>query len=192
MELAERMRQRDAASAPSQGDRVAYVMVKGVKGSKGYEKSEDPLYVLENNMPIDYDFYLEHQLKQPLIRIFEPILQSGSESTLFSGDHTRNRVQAKMSASTGLGKFAVVQKTCLGCKNILKNKDLVICDNCQPKTKQIYIERKIELNLSEKQYADLWVQCQRCQGSLHQDILCMSRDCPIFYRRIKAKKNLNE
>lgn len=53
VELAERMRQRDEATAPSVGDRVAYVMIKQVKGSKGYEKSEDPLYALQNNLPID-------------------------------------------------------------------------------------------------------------------------------------------
>ena len=46
VELAERMRKRDEATAPTVGDRVAYVMIKGAKGSKGYEKSEDPLYVL--------------------------------------------------------------------------------------------------------------------------------------------------
>ena len=46
VELAERMRKRDEATAPSVGDRVAYVMIKAAKGSKGYEKSEDPLYVL--------------------------------------------------------------------------------------------------------------------------------------------------
>ncbi|KAI7127824.1 DNA polymerase delta catalytic, partial [Hortaea werneckii] len=50
-ELAERMRKRDAGSAPALGDRVAYVMVKGAAGSKGYEKSEDPIFVLENNLP---------------------------------------------------------------------------------------------------------------------------------------------
>ena len=32
VELAERMRQRDAGSAPALGDRVAYVIVKGIKG----------------------------------------------------------------------------------------------------------------------------------------------------------------
>lgn len=32
VELAERMRKRDAGSAPSLGDRVAYVIVKGTKG----------------------------------------------------------------------------------------------------------------------------------------------------------------
>jgi len=40
------MRKRDAASAPNVGDRVAYVIVKGTKNSKLYEKSEDPIWVL--------------------------------------------------------------------------------------------------------------------------------------------------
>jgi DNA polymerase delta subunit 1 len=74
IELAEKMRKRDEATAPSVGDRVAYVMIKATKDARGYEKAEDPLFVLENNLPIDYNHYLEHQIKQPLIRIFEPIL----------------------------------------------------------------------------------------------------------------------
>lgn len=32
VELAERMKTRDAGSAPALGDRVAYVIVKGIKG----------------------------------------------------------------------------------------------------------------------------------------------------------------
>ena len=44
----------------------------------------------------------------------------------------------------------------------------------------------------EADYSNLWTQCQRCQGSLHQDVLCTSRDCPIFYRRRKVQKELNE
>lgn len=32
VELAERMRKRDAGSAPALGDRVAYVIIKGAKG----------------------------------------------------------------------------------------------------------------------------------------------------------------
>ena len=39
----------------------------------------------------------------------------------------------------------------------------------------------------EAAYGALWTQCQRCQGSLHQDVLCTSRDCPIFYRRKKVR-----
>jgi DNA polymerase delta subunit 1 len=34
VELAERMRKRDAATAPSVGDRVPYVIIKAAKGAK--------------------------------------------------------------------------------------------------------------------------------------------------------------
>ena len=67
-------------SAPALGDRVAYVIVKGIKGAAAYEKSEDPLYVLENNIPIDTKYYLENQLSKPLMRIFEPILGEKASS----------------------------------------------------------------------------------------------------------------
>ena len=103
------MKQRDEASAPNVGDRVAYVMIKGVKGSKGFEKSEDPLYVLQNNLPIDYQFYIDHQLKLPLVRIFEPILGDSVERQLFSGDHTRNiYVPPGGGQKKGLFAFATV------------------------------------------------------------------------------------
>ena len=51
---------------------------------------------------------------------------------------------------------------------------------------------QMALEKSEAQFSALWTQCQRCQGSLHQDVLCASRDCPIFYRRMKVQKELGE
>ena len=66
VELAERMRVRDPGTAPNVGDRVPYVIVKGTKGAKAYERAEDPLYALENNIPIDAEHYLEHQIRNPL------------------------------------------------------------------------------------------------------------------------------
>ena len=95
VELAERMRKRDAGSAPTLGDRIPYVIVK--RGGKcnfaffsyfdncyllfslavpAYEKAEDPLFVLDNNIELDLQYYLEHQLKKPLIAIFAPILKN--------------------------------------------------------------------------------------------------------------------
>ena len=69
-----------SGSAPALGDRVAYVIIKGIKGAAAYEKSEDPLYVLENNIPIETKYYLENQLSKPLMRIFEPILGEKASS----------------------------------------------------------------------------------------------------------------
>jgi len=62
VELAARMKKRDAGSAPSVGDRVAYVIIQAEKGAPAYKKAEDPIYVLENNIPIDNKHYLDHQL----------------------------------------------------------------------------------------------------------------------------------
>merc|ERR1719482_512486 len=88
VELAERMRARDPSSAPGSGDRVPYVITSAAKNTPAYARSEDPLYVLENNLSIDAQHYIDHQLHQPLIRIFGPIMKN-AESILFKGDHTR-------------------------------------------------------------------------------------------------------
>ena len=48
------------------------------------KRSEDPIYVLENNLQIDTDHYLKHQLTEPLKRIFEPVIGEGKvQSVLF-------------------------------------------------------------------------------------------------------------
>ncbi len=49
---------------------------------------QDPIYVLEHNVPIDTAYYLENQLSKPLLRIFEPILGDGrAKSELLSESH---------------------------------------------------------------------------------------------------------
>ena len=57
---------------------------------------------------------------------------------------------------------------------------------------EVYAKSLASVNELEQSFAALWTQCQRCQGSLHQDVLCSSRDCPIFYRRKKVQKDLGE
>ncbi|KAF9172191.1 DNA-directed DNA polymerase delta [Mortierella sp. AD010] len=190
VELAERMKQRDAGSAPALGDRVAYVIVKGGKGVAAYDKSEDPLYVLEKNIPIDTKYYLDNQLSKPLLRIFEPILGDKAES-LLAGDHTRT-IQVSTPSIGGLMKFAVKTATCLGCKTPLKKDESAVCSNCKDRAPELYQRQRNIVNNLEVRFARLWTQCQRCQGSLHQDVLCTSKDCPIFYMRKKVQKEIQD
>jgi len=122
------------------------------------------MYVLENDIPIDFYHYIENQIKLPLIRIFEPIYGNHhkTERALFDGVHTRTIYQPKIASSAGgLSRYAVIRDTCMCCKNVLTKDDHgdLICRKCLPKKKLIYIERKLELNLAEKTYSDLWVQC---------------------------------
>lgn len=191
VELADRMRKRDAGSAPTLGDRVAYVIIKGGASMKNYEKSEDPLYVLEHNIPIDTKYYLENQLSNPLQRIFEPILGERKVQQLLHGDHTRS-ISVAAPTKGGLMKFTVKTELCKGCKRPLKGKYAkgAVCENCLDKVEELYASALQSVNELEEKFARLWTQCQRCQGSLHQDVICTSKDCPIFYMRKKAQKEL--
>lgn len=190
VELAERMRKRDAATAPSVGDRVPYVIIKAAKGAKAYEKSEDPIYVLENSIPIDHQYYLDNQISKPLLRIFEPILKNAREE-LLCGSHMRN-ISISTPSNSGIMKFAKKQLTCIGCKAVISYSDRTLCSHCKDKTAEYYCKTVANVSELEMLFGRLWTQCQECQGSLHQDVLCTSRDCPIFYRRKKAQKDMAE
>ena len=193
-ELAERMKKRDAGSAPGLGDRVAYVIVKGAGGSKNYEKSEDPIFVLENNVPIDTKYYLDNQLANPLGRIFEPILGEKRANSLLNGDHTRS-ISVAAPTLGGLMKFAKKTQTCMGCKKPLTGaveSKGAVCVNCRPRIGELYTKTLKRTGELEVRFGRLWTQCQRCQGSMHSEVLCSSKDCPIFYMRMKARKEVEE
>ncbi|KAK4504717.1 hypothetical protein PRZ48_002679 [Zasmidium cellare] len=193
-ELAARMKKRDAGSAPALGDRVAYVMVKGAAGAKGYEKSEDPIFVLENNLPIDTKYYLDNQLAKPLGRIFEPILGEKKAGSLLTGEHTR-AISVAAPTMGGLMKFAKKTETCLGCKKPLvahDEKGGAVGEECRPRFGELYQRSLSKVSELEVRFARLWTQCQRCQGSMHNEVICSSRDCPIFYMRMKAKKDVED
>ncbi|KAL2269711.1 hypothetical protein VTJ83DRAFT_1895 [Remersonia thermophila] len=194
VELAQRMKKRDPGSAPGLGDRVAYVMVKGAAGSKNFERSEDPIYVLEHNVPIDTKYYLDNQLAKPLGRIFEPILGESKAKSLLTGAHTR-AISVAAPTVGGLMKFAKKTQTCMGCKKPLTGKEEsqgAVCADDAPRIGELYKKTLDRVSELEVRFGRLWTQCQRCQGSMHCEVICSSKDCPIFYMRMKAKKDLDD
>lgn len=74
---------------------------------------------------------------------------------MFVGEHTRTIYVPKV-MNTGLGRYAVVKKSCLSCKRVVERGE-ALCAQCKPKEKQIYVERRLEQSRYEKNYADLWV-----------------------------------
>uniref|UniRef100_A0A915DAH8 DNA polymerase n=1 Tax=Ditylenchus dipsaci TaxID=166011 RepID=A0A915DAH8_9BILA len=202
VELADRMRKRDPGSAPRLGDRVPYVIVKGGKNDKTYEKAEDPLYVLKNGIDIDTDYYLEHQLKNPLERLFEPVFGDKAKALLFTGKHAEKKIKIKKGKVGGIGGLfggvgAVSKPNCLGCKAVLhhvKTEELEspppTCDHCKPNIPRIYTEIVSQLKLAERKFARLWTECQNCAGTFQDEVYCSARDCPIYYMREKVREDV--
>lgn len=103
--LAEKMAKRDPATAPQMGDRIPYVMI-GAAGRKpkAWERVEDPKWAVAHGISCDPVYYIENQLKKPLLRIMQPVLGDRAEAEIFHGPHTRKIVK-KLPTSGGLLDF---------------------------------------------------------------------------------------
>jgi len=69
--LANRIGKRDAGNKPKPGDRMKFVHIMNeAKGVLQGDKIETPEYIIENKLPLDYDFYVTNQLMKPIQQLF--------------------------------------------------------------------------------------------------------------------------
>ena len=160
--LVKKMKKRDGI-APGVGDRVSYVIVKGLQILS--ERSEDPEYVKKNNIPIDAKYYVENQILPPLERVFEVIGFSKME-LLGIGRQTLLKEIFKNNNSTTNGNHlenslpSYDNLSCLKCGKTYRRIPLIgKCIDCQGEIvfsqgerKSRYIEPTLgEVTISENQ-----------------------------------------
>jgi len=84
--LADRMMARDPGSAPASGDRIPYVYIQAPVGAAAAklqgERIESPAWIKAHGLTPDYEFYLHHQLQNPICQMFGLLLNQipGSET----------------------------------------------------------------------------------------------------------------
>ncbi|OAG31840.1 DNA polymerase delta subunit 1 [Nematocida displodere] len=185
VELAERMRQRNPDTAPGVGDRVSYVIVKG-QGPL-HARSEDPSYVLEHNLPIDTDYYLENQVKKPIQRLLEPVIENVDALLTPPADSVSKHTVA-LPSTKSIGTFFKKKSLCLICRM----GPSPVCRSCEPQYPAAFKAALKELSFLQYKYFLLLSECQRMQHSTHTPILCCNRDCHIFYMRKELTKQVTE
>ena len=75
-----KMRHRKPGSEPQSGDRVPYLITKTQNPkAKAFEKSEDPKYVEENNIAIDYHYYFLNKFLKPICDLLDPLYENVKE-----------------------------------------------------------------------------------------------------------------
>ena len=74
--LADRIGKRDPGNKPSNGDRVAFVYIENPdkKALQG-DKIETPEFIAENDIKINYSFYITNQLMKPIQQVFALVLE---------------------------------------------------------------------------------------------------------------------
>jgi len=94
--LADRMALRDPGNAPASGDRIPFVYVRPAIGSQAAklqgDRIEAPSWIREKGLVPDYEFYLGHQLQNPISQMFGLLLEEmpGSDSVPWSKMPTDN------------------------------------------------------------------------------------------------------
>ena len=69
--LAERIGKRDPGNKPAPNDRIDFAYFVNPTAILQGDRAETPEFIIENNLKIDYAFYIEHQLLKPCCQIIE-------------------------------------------------------------------------------------------------------------------------
>lgn len=196
VEVTKKMQKRNPANAPQTGDRVPYVMIKQPKGTKSAFSGEDPLYALQNNLPIDYQWYLTNQLSKPLTRLMEHIISESQINDLLHGDHTRiirSNCSNSNNSNTGLMKFFKKKVMCLNCKMVAVEHNKALCKKCQSLHQTLSHEQHDKVQVLKDKYNDTLNHCRGCQNiDCDAKVTCVSRECPSFYVRYKTMVDLED
>ena len=108
------MKERDDARdvVPVVGDRVDFVIVQSEKKLLA-ERAEHPDYVERNSVPIDWVYYAEKQLMQPItaligtfvdMSVFDPAMEEIKRSSMDKGDFKQSTISSSAIATIHDGK----------------------------------------------------------------------------------------
>jgi len=124
VELVKKMRKRDPSSTPGVGDRVGFVIIKGLQLMS--DRAESPEYIKQNNLKIDSKYYVESQIIPPLERVFEAM---GIDKTelISTGKQILLTDIIKNSAARSKGRQ----------ESVLNVIDGFICDRCNKTFRRI-------------------------------------------------------
>lgn len=177
---------------------------------KLYERSEDPVYAMENELPLDLEYYVENQLRGPIDRIFEVVFPRYSGNDVFQGKSTLLITSTQqVSKQKGLGMFVSTVYKCkmlslqasvapLRSKGPTSRQSATTArtststerPNCTPNTTGSSSRCRRSINTYGLNAKDVSSRLMTGQGTLFDEIICSNNDCPIFYRRKKVIKDI--
>jgi DNA polymerase delta subunit 1 len=101
VQVVNKMRQRKPGSEPQSGDRVPYLLTKTQDPkAKAYEKAEDPKYVEEHGVPVDYHYYFLNKFLNPVCDLLDPLYENVKEE-IFGEIIAQHKPPPKKRVSSG-------------------------------------------------------------------------------------------
>ncbi|THV72399.1 putative DNA polymerase zeta catalytic subunit [Aureobasidium pullulans] len=192
----------DARAEPQYGERVPYVVITGAPGARLIDRCVAPEELLESeHSELDAEYYISKNLIPPLERIFNLV---GANVRSWYDEMPKvqriRRVDANLQIQ-GLSKELTINKktlesymkssSCLVCKEKLESEGS-ICPKCLADVPTALLKLRSRLNGAERKFMDIQKICQGCSAiSPLDEVLCDSKDCPVFYTRTRQKARMN-
>ncbi|KAF2970659.1 hypothetical protein GQX73_g2873 [Xylaria multiplex] len=179
----------DARAEPQYGERVPYVVVSGGPGARLIDRCVAPEELLSNShLSLDSEYYISKNLIPPLERIFNLV---GANVRQWYDEMPKIRRIYRVGPSHGnpMAKRTLESymraAACVICGRKIKNEGSV-CTRCLAKVPASLLKLQTRLNREERKLLDVNKMCQSCAGLAPlDDISCDSKDCPVFYTRMK-------
>jgi DNA polymerase zeta len=184
----------DARAEPQYGERVPYVVISGAPGSRLIDRCVAPEDLLHNpHCQLDSDYYITKNIIPPLERIFNlvgaNIRQWYDDMPKFQRIHRVDQSRESGMAKKTLESY-LKSASCIVC-NVKLGGEGTICASCNSDTAGSLVSLQTRLSKEERGLMDVIKICQSCASLTPLDeVPCDSKDCPVFYSRMKQAARL--
>jgi len=185
--VAQKKQNRDGGVEAEAGDRIPYVLINQPYTTKVYQRAEDPLFALVENLELDYPYYMK-RLKDHIISTVAFVISAKQlkqlDRVLSSLQHSTARTAPPPRAS-GLLKYFSREKLCPMCRKLRIGEKDIVCSSCLPEARTFF-GAKWEVEKTRK--SAIYETCYTCQGH-RGSIECTAQDCHNFYKRRESDRN---
>lgn len=184
----------DPRSEPQYGERVSYLIISGASRSRLTDRCVPPEELLLNpDLRLDVEYYITKNLIPPLDRLFSLM---GVNVRSWYDEMPRSLKLIHKGKSTGGSKASTMIETFLSSSHCpVCHRELPkagICESCLALPEATFYELQREAQKNEKVHRNVLRICASCcRVPMYSEIACMSKDCPIYYKRVKSGRDVD-
>ncbi|KAJ6444141.1 DNA polymerase zeta catalytic subunit [Purpureocillium lavendulum] len=184
----------DARAEPQYGERVPYVVISGAPGSRLIDRCVAPEDLLVNpHWQLDAEYYISKNLIPPLERIFNLV---GANVRQWYDEMPKVQRVHHQATSAQASKKSTLESYmrsthCLVCNAKFAEEGFALCPSCRDDAPVSILALQTRLAAEERSFQEVLDVCRTCSGmSPLDEVRCDSKDCPVFWTRMKQRTRM--
>lgn len=183
----------DPRSEPQYGERVSYLVISGASRSRLTDRCVPPEELLLNpDLRLDVEYYITKNIIPPLDRLFSlmgvNVRSWYDEMPRSIKALTRVHAVNLIRPSNKIETFLTINH-CPVCHVELSKPG--ICPACLAKPESTFYDLQQASKEMEKTHRNILRICSSCCSiPVHTEVACVSKDCPVYYKRISTERQI--